>query len=83
MRLPNGWRDYHLWQENDRKILQRVNEVIRDAQRSPFSGIGKPEPLGNSLKGWWSRHIAQGHRLIYRVEGDSLLIMQCRFHYDD
>ena len=81
--LPNGWKDYLYWQEHDPKILQRVNEVIRDALRNPFAGIGKPEPLKNNLTGWWSRRITQEHRLIYRVEGDSLLIMQCRFHYDD
>ncbi len=81
--LPNGWKDYFYWKENVRKILQRVNELIWDALRNPFSGIGKPELLKNSLKGWWSRRITQEHRLIYRVEGESLLIMQCRFHYDD
>ena len=80
--LPNGWQDYLYWQDNDRKILQRVNELIRDALRNPFSGIGRPEPLKHHLKGWWSRRITQEHRLIYRVEGESLLIMQCRFHYD-
>ena len=81
--LPNGWNDYLYWQENDRKILQRVNELIRDALRNPFTGIGKPELLRNNLKGWWSRRVTQEHRLIYRVDGESLLIMQCRFHYDD
>lgn len=81
--LPNGWKDYVYWQENDRKILQRVKELIRDALRHPFSGIGKPESLKNSLNGWWSRRMTQEHRLIYRVEGESLLIMQCRFHYDE
>ena len=81
--LPNGWRDYLHWQEHDRKILLRVNELIRDALRNPFIGIGKPEPLKNNLKGWWSRRVTQEHRLVYLVEGDSLLIMQCRFHYDD
>lgn len=81
--LPNGWRDYLYWQENDRKILQRVNEVNLDTKRDSSSGIGKPGPLKNNLKGWWSRRITQEHRLVYRIEGDSLLIMQCRFHYDD
>ncbi len=81
--LPNGWKDYLYWQEKDRKILQRVNDVISDTLRSPFSGIGKPEPLKKNLEGWWSRRITQEHRLIYRVEGDSLLILQCRFHYED
>jgi toxin YoeB len=81
--LPNGWKDYLHWQGTDRKVLQRVNELIRDALRNRHSGIGKPEALKNNLKGWWSRRITQEHRLIYRVEGESLLIMQCRFHYDD
>jgi toxin YoeB len=81
--LPNGWKDYLHWQLTDRKVLQRINELIRDALRNPCSGIGKPEQLKHHLKGWWSRRITQEHRLIYRVEGDQLLIMQCRFHYDD
>lgn len=81
--LPNGWNDYLYWQENDRKTLQRVNELIRDALRNPSSGMGKPELLRHNLKGWWSRRITQEHRLIYRVEGESLLIMQCRFHYEE
>jgi len=81
--LPNGWKDYLYWQQHDRKVLSRINELIRDAQRNPFTGIGKPEPLKRNLQGWWSRRITQQHRLVYRVEGDSLLIMQFRFHYDD
>ena len=80
--LPGGWADYLYWQENDRHILRKVNELIRDAQRSPFSGIGKPEPLRGNLKGWWSRRITGEHRLVYRVEADILTVMQCRFHYD-
>lgn len=60
-----------------------VIKHIRDALWNPFTGIGKPEALKNNLKGWWSRRITREHRLIYRVEGESLLIMQCRFHYDD
>jgi toxin YoeB len=81
MWLPTGWEDYLHWQTTDRKILQRVNEVIRDALRTPFDGIGKPEPLKGNLKGWWSRRITQEHRLVYRVDGDVLVIMHCRFHY--
>ena len=81
--LPNGWKDYLYWQENDRKILQRVNELIKDAQRNPFTGLGKPQALRNNLSGWWSRRITQEHRLIYKVENECLPIMQCRFHYDD
>lgn len=87
--LPGGWADYLLWQESDRKILSRVNEIlsrvnelIRGTLRSPFSGIGKPEPLKGNLRGWWSRRITQEHRLVYRVDGDAVVILQCRFHYD-
>ena len=80
--LPGGWADYLYWQENDRQTLRKVNELIRDTLRSPFSGIGKPEPLRGNLKGWWSRRITGEHRLVYRVEGDVLTIMQCRFHYE-
>jgi toxin YoeB len=82
---PQGWADYLHWQEQDRAILARVNELIRDASRTPFTGIGKPEPLVGSLKGWWSRRITREHRLVYRVvgigDGQSLEIVACRFHY--
>jgi toxin YoeB len=81
MWLPGGWADYIYWQNADRHILRKINELIRDALRSPFSGTGKPEPLKGNLKGWWSRRITQEHRLVYRVEGDILIIMQCPFHY--
>lgn len=82
MWLPGGWADYLYWQENDRKVLLRVNELVRDTLRNPFAGIGKPEPLKSNLKGWWSRRITQEHRLVYRVEDQTLIIMQCRFHYE-
>jgi len=83
MWLPGGWADYLYWQENDRKVLARVNEVIRDAMRNPFSGIGKPESLKGNLKGWWSRRITQEHRLVYCVDKESVLVvLQCRFHYE-
>ncbi len=82
MWLPGGWEDYLYWQERDRKTLQRVNELIRDTLRNPTSGIGKPEPLKSNLKGWWSRRITQEHRLVYRIEEKTLIILQCRFHYD-
>ena len=83
MWLPGGWQDYLYWQENDRKMLARINELIRDTLRNPFQGIGKPEPLRGNLRGWWSRRITQEHRLVYRVDGDVVIIMQCRFHYED
>jgi toxin YoeB len=82
---PQGWVDYLYWQEQDHAVLGRVNELIRDASRAPFKGIGKPEPLVGSLKGWWSRRITREHRLVYRVSGagpaQSLEIAACRFHY--
>ncbi|MBX9576992.1 MAG: Txe/YoeB family addiction module toxin [Chthoniobacterales bacterium] len=79
--LPGGRDDYLFWQQNDLKTLARVNELIRDAMRNPFTGIGKPEPLKANFKGWWSRRITQEHRLVYRCENDMLIIFQCRFHY--
>lgn len=80
--LPTGWEQYVYWQQQDKKVLARINEVIRDTMRDPFAGIGKPEPLKHNLKGWWSRRITGEHRLIYKIETDSIVIMQCRFHYD-
>ena len=82
MWLPGGWADYLYWQEHDRKVLARINELIRDTLRSPFVGNGKPEPLKSNLNGWWSRRITQEHRLVYCVENQVLVIMQCRLHYD-
>jgi toxin YoeB len=80
-----AWSDYLYWQETDKDVLRRVNELIRDCQRTPFTGIGKPEPLVGNFKGWWSRRITREHRLVYRVAGinelKSLEIAACRFHY--
>jgi toxin YoeB len=80
-----GWEHYIYWCDHDRKMLARVNDLIRDAKRNPFSGIGKPEPLRNELAGWWSRRITQEHRLVYRVSetGDeqALEVAACRHHY--
>ena len=67
MWLQGGWEDYLEWQRHGRNVIKRINELIRDTQRNPFSGIGKPEPLRANLQGWWSRRITQGHRLVYRV----------------
>ena len=78
--------DYLFWQDNDMATLERINVLIKDTMRSPFQGIGKPEPLTGSLKGFWSRRITHEHRLVYRVSGtgesQSLEIAACRFHYD-
>ena len=82
-----AWEDYGYWQETDRKTLQAVNDLIKNASRNPFTGLGKPEPLKHDLAGWWSRRIAAEHRLVYRVYGKGaaqvLEIIQCRYHYRD
>jgi toxin YoeB len=82
---PDGWSDYIHWQEADRKILGRINELIRDVVRHPFEGIGKPEPLKGTLRGMWSRRITQEHRLVYAVVGagddQTVVFLQCRYHY--
>jgi toxin YoeB len=77
----HGWSDYLYWQQQDKKILERINELIKDCIRSPFKGIGKPEPLKGNLSGCWSRRITDEHRLVYVIRGDQLHILQCRFHY--
>lgn len=76
-----AWEDYLYWQKHDRKLLQRINELIRDVSRSPFAGIGKPEPLKNALSGYWSRRINDEHRIVYKVSDGTLLIAQLRYHY--
>lgn len=77
-----AWEDYAWWQGQDRKTLKRINLLIQDALRNPFSGIGKPEPLRENLSGFWSRRIDETNRLVYGVEGDSLVVIACRYHYD-
>lgn len=81
----NAWEDYLYWQRTDPKVLVRLNDLIRECQRTPFKGTGKPEPLKGSLSGWWSRRITQSDRLVYRIAGTGqeqrLEIAQCRFHY--
>jgi toxin-antitoxin system, toxin component, Txe/YoeB family len=77
----NAWEDYLYWQSHDKKALQRINELIKDCLRSPFKGIGKPEPLKGDLSGFWSRRITDEHRLVYTVLGNRLHVIQCRFHY--
>ena len=73
--------DYLHWQKTDRRLLNRINLLIREILRSPFEGIGKPEPLKHGLAGYWSRRINDEHRLVYKVEGESVMIAQCRYHY--
>lgn len=80
-----AWTDYLYWQEHDPGITGRINELLKEARRTPFTGIGKPEPLIGDLKGWWSRRITREHRFVYRVTGageaQALEIAACRFHY--
>ncbi len=79
----DAWEDYLYWQAKDKKILQRINQLINDILRDPFREIGKPEPLKGRLAGFWSRRIDEGHRLVYLVEGDKVFIFSCRGHYND
>ncbi len=79
---PRGWDDYLHWQTVDKRTLKRINALINDMTRNPFEGIGKPEPLKHEKNGYWSRRIDEEHRIIYEVMGDTISIMQCRFHYD-
>lgn len=76
-----SWEDYLYWQSTDKKILKRINELIKEIQRDPFSGIGKPEPLKFQLQGCWSRRIDQEHRIVYEVYKNDLRIISCRYHY--
>ena len=76
-----AWEDYLYWQANDPRLLARINALIRECSRTPFTGIGKPEPLRGALSGWWSRRITQEHRLVYRPSEKGLLLAQFRHHY--
>jgi len=80
--LPESFEHFNLWARENKKIYVRITELIKDIGRSPFSGIGKPEPLKHQLKGLWSRRITNEHRLIYRVDDEEILIYSCRFHYE-
>ena len=76
-----AWEDYLYWQKTDKKLLNRTNELIKAIMRTPFEGIGKPEPLKHGLAGYWSRRISDEHRLVYKEQDESLLIAQCRYQY--
>lgn len=76
-----AWEDYLYWQQTDRKTLQRINALIRDIQRSPYEGLGKPEALKHQFAGFWSRRIDDEHRLVYTFVDDELVVVQCRYHY--
>ena len=77
----NAWQDYLFWQETDKKMLRRINDLIRDIERNGYQGIGKPEPLRYDLAGYWSRRINSEHRIVYKIEGDAVLLAQLRYHY--
>jgi toxin YoeB len=76
-----AWEEYLYWQSTDKKILKRINLLIKDIQRNPHEGIGKPEPLKHGLSGYWSRRINDEHRIVYKQEEDAILIAQVRYHY--
>lgn len=79
----NAWEDYLYWQNEDRKMLKRINILLKDIDRNRYEGLGKPEPLKYERQGYWSRRINDVHRLIYKTEEDKIMIIQCRAHYDD
>jgi len=78
----NSWEEYVSWQNEDKKMLRKINELIKDIKRNPFEGKGKPEPLKYDLSGYWSRRIDREHRLVYHFSGNELQIISCRYHYD-
>ena len=77
----NAWSDYLEWQRTDKKVLKRINELIRDTKRNAIAGLGKPEPLKHALSGYWSRRITDEHRMVYRYTTDSIEIVQLKYHY--
>lgn len=79
----DAWEDYLYWQGQDKKMLKRINQLVKDICRNPFEGIGKPEPLKGNLTGFWSRRVNEEHRLVYVVEDSAVVIISCRGHYDD
>ncbi|MBT3209692.1 MAG: Txe/YoeB family addiction module toxin [Bacteroidetes bacterium] len=80
--VDESWEDYLYWQKSNKKTLKRINDLLKNISREPFSGIGKPEPLKHKYNGFWSRRIDGEHRLIYRVKDNEIHIAKCRFHYD-
>ncbi len=80
--VDESWDDYLYWQKTNPKYVKKINELLKDISRTPFTGLGKPEPLKFKYKGFWSRRIDHEHRLIYKVKGEEIQIAKCRFHYD-
>lgn len=81
--VPEAWEQYLYWQTQDKRTLKRINALLKEIVRTPFTGIGKPEALKENLSGYWSRRIDDTHRLVYAVSDDSITVIACRFHYDD
>jgi toxin YoeB len=79
--LDQAWEDYLYWQNTDKSMLKKINSLIKEIERMPFEGNGKPEPLKHNLSGLWSRRITLEHRIIYRIENEAVIIHQCRYHY--
>jgi toxin YoeB len=79
--LDQGWEDYLYWQNTDKALLKKINSLIKEIERTPFEGNGKPEPLRHNLAGYWSRRINLEHRLVYKIDNDTLIVFQCRYHY--
>ncbi len=79
--LDQGWEDYLYWQRQDKKVLKKINSLLKDIHRNPFQGKGSPEPLKHQLSGYWSRRITLKHRLVYRIDKGQIRVLQCRYHY--
>ncbi|MBD1365503.1 Txe/YoeB family addiction module toxin [Mucilaginibacter sp. ZT4R22] len=79
--LDQAWEDYLYWQNTDKAMLKKINSLVKEIDRTPFEGNGKPEPLRHNLAGWWSRRINLEHRIVYKIDYDAIVILQCRYHY--
>ena len=79
--LDQGWEDYLYWQSHDKKVLKKINKLLKDIDRDPFNGLGSPEALKHDLSGYWSRRITLEHRLVYRMQKGQIRVLQCRYHY--
>ncbi|MFM7005694.1 MAG: Txe/YoeB family addiction module toxin [Flavobacteriales bacterium] len=80
---PNAWEDYQYWSNNDKKKIVKINQLLKDILKNPFEGIGMPEPLKFQYSGFWSRRIDQTNRLVYKVDVSQIIVVKCRYHYDD
>jgi len=81
--LSSAWEDYLYWQNTDKAMLKKVNAMIKEIERTPFEGTGKPEALKHNLAGWWSRRMNLEHRLVYKIDKGSIVVLQCRYHYQE